>query len=88
MLQPRISAVETPGKGTLNLETLRRIAAAFDIGLIVRFAPVSGMVEWVEQFDPESFTVAQFAEDKGSERKTNAVRTRTQPRNQKEHGEL
>ncbi len=63
MLQPRISAMETPGKGKLKLETLRRIAAAFDVGLIVRLAPFSEMIEWVIKFSPDSFTVLSCEED-------------------------
>jgi transcriptional regulator with XRE-family HTH domain len=63
MVQPRISAIETPGKGKLNLETLRRLASALDVGLIVRFAPFSEMIEWVEQFSPDSFAVPSFDED-------------------------
>jgi transcriptional regulator with XRE-family HTH domain len=64
MLQPRISAMETPGKGNLKLETLQRIASAFDVGLIVRFIPFSEMVAWVEGFSPDSFKVPSFEEDR------------------------
>jgi transcriptional regulator with XRE-family HTH domain len=63
MAQPRISAMETPGKGKYNLETLRRLASAFDIGLTVRFAPFSELIEWTEQFSPDSFQVPSFVED-------------------------
>lgn len=63
MLQPRISAIETPGKGKLNLETLLRLASALDVGLVVRFAPFSEMVEWAEDFSPDSFNVPAFPED-------------------------
>ncbi|MBI3799144.1 MAG: helix-turn-helix transcriptional regulator [Deltaproteobacteria bacterium] len=63
MAQPRISAIETPGKGKLNLETLRRLASAFDVGLTVRFVPFSEMIEWVEYFSPDSFSVPSFEED-------------------------
>jgi transcriptional regulator with XRE-family HTH domain len=65
MLQPRISGLMTPGKTRPNIETLRRIAEAFDCGLIVRFAPFSELARWSEEFDPESFSVPNFDEDSG-----------------------
>ena len=65
MLQPRISGLMTPGKTRPNIETLRRIAEAFDCGLIVRFAPFSELARWLEEFDPESFNVPSFDEDPG-----------------------
>jgi transcriptional regulator with XRE-family HTH domain len=55
MLQPRISAMLKPGKTRPNIETLRRIAEAFDCGLMVRFVPFRELVKWSEQFDPDKF---------------------------------
>lgn len=65
MLQPRISGLMTPGKTRPNIETLRRIAEAFECGLIVRFAPFSELVRWSEAFDPETFSVPTFDNDTG-----------------------
>jgi len=65
MLQPRISAMERPGESKFNLETLRRIASAFDVALEVRFVPFSDLVDWSDQFNPESFRVSSFKEDAG-----------------------
>lgn len=65
MLQPRVSGLMTPGKTRPNIETLRRIAEAFDCGLLVRFAPFSDLARWSENFDPESFNVPSFADDVG-----------------------
>lgn len=65
MLQPRISAMETPGGARFTLETLRRLASAFDVGIMVRFVPFSALVDWSEQFSPDSFSVASFDEDAG-----------------------
>ena len=62
MLQPRISAIETVG-GNLRLDTLQRIAAAFDIALVVRFVPFSELVRWSDTFSPDDFTVPDFASD-------------------------
>lgn len=63
MLQPRISGLIAAGKTRPNIETLRRIAEAFDCGLMVRFVPFSELARWSEEFDPERFDVPSFAED-------------------------
>lgn len=60
MLQPRISALLTPGKVRPNIETLRRIAEAFDCGLQIRFVPFSELVRWSDEFDPENFSIPTF----------------------------
>jgi|HubBroStandDraft_5_1064220.scaffolds.fasta_scaffold108697_2 transcriptional regulator with XRE-family HTH domain len=72
MKQPRISAIENgSGKG-LNLNTLLRLASAFDVALIVRFAPFSELNAWVEGlpyrvdgFSPNDFHVTTFEKDPG-----------------------
>jgi transcriptional regulator with XRE-family HTH domain len=69
MLQPRISGLMTPGRTRPNIETLRRVAEAFDCGLMVRFVPFSELTRWSEKFDPESFHVPSFDEDIYAERK-------------------
>ena len=63
MLQPRISALLTPGKARPNIETLRRIAEAFDCGLEVRLVPFSALVHQSEIFDPENFSIPTFDEE-------------------------
>lgn len=63
MRQPRISAIEKPGKGRLNIETLERIAAAFDVGLQVRFVSFGGLIRQSERFDPEHFKIPTFEEE-------------------------
>ena len=63
MLQPRISALLTPGKVRPNIETLRRIADAFDCGLEVRFVPFGELVHRSESFDPDNFNVPTFDEE-------------------------
>jgi transcriptional regulator with XRE-family HTH domain len=63
MKQSRISAIERPGYGNLTLTTLKRLAAAFDVALIVRFAPFSDLVEWSENFSPDTFHVPCYHED-------------------------
>jgi transcriptional regulator with XRE-family HTH domain len=47
MTQNRISLLENPYKAKPTLTTLKRIAAAFDVALVVRFVPFSELVKWV-----------------------------------------
>jgi len=65
MLQPRVSGLMTPGRTRPNIETLRRLAEAFDCGLAVRFVPFSELARWSASFDPESFNVPEFENDIG-----------------------
>lgn len=64
MKQSRISLLENPNheKG-YQTETLRRIAAVFDVALIVRLGPFSEVVDWTENLSPESFTIPSFEEE-------------------------
>lgn len=63
MLQPRISDLMSPGKVRPNIETLRRLADAFDCALAVRFVPFSELKSWSDGFDPDAFDVASFQDD-------------------------
>lgn len=47
MAQNAISRLESPGYGKPTITTLKRLAAAMDVGLIIRFVPFSQMVDWV-----------------------------------------
>jgi transcriptional regulator with XRE-family HTH domain len=77
MLQPRISAMESPGAAKFNLETLRRLASAFDVALVVRFVPYSELVDWSEKFNPDKFNIPSFKDEqslKESARKVEEAR--------------
>jgi transcriptional regulator with XRE-family HTH domain len=63
MKQPRISAMEKPGATKFNIETLVRVAAAFKVGLIVKFAPLSEMLAWENGFSQDNFDVVTFERD-------------------------
>ena len=63
MKQPRISAIEKPGGANFTLETLRRLAKAFDVALIVRFAPFGELSDWSKQFNPDNFHIPSFKDD-------------------------
>jgi len=62
MSQPRIAEIEK-GKRSLNLETLLRVASAFDIGLNVFFTSFGELVDRNESFQPDSFNVAAFGDE-------------------------
>jgi transcriptional regulator with XRE-family HTH domain len=64
MKQERISAIENPNyKNAFTLSTLLRIASAFDVALIVRFAPISELVKWELSLSPEKLEATSFDED-------------------------
>jgi hypothetical protein len=63
MVQPRISAIEKPGYGNLNLSTLKALAAAFDVALVVRFAPFGELMRWSDTFSPDEFEVPSFDDE-------------------------
>jgi transcriptional regulator with XRE-family HTH domain len=63
MKQSRISAAETPGGVSFSLETLIRFAAAFRVGLQVRFVPYSDLLDWENGFSQDGFVVTPIEED-------------------------
>ncbi|MDO9531958.1 MAG: helix-turn-helix transcriptional regulator [Deltaproteobacteria bacterium] len=64
MKQERISAIENPNnKNAFTLSTLKRLASAFDIALIVRFSPISQLVDWELKLSHESLQAVSFSED-------------------------
>jgi transcriptional regulator with XRE-family HTH domain len=63
MKQSRISAIERPGAVKLNLETLIRLAAAFKVGLIVKFAPFGEMLDWENSFSQDVFNAPKIEDD-------------------------
>jgi transcriptional regulator with XRE-family HTH domain len=77
MSQPRIAEIERPGKRKFNLDTLLRIASALDVGLEVRFVPLTTIIDHAESFDPDSFSIPTFAEElEEAERQELAVKAR------------
>jgi len=47
MNQNAISRLESSGYGKPTITTLKRLAAAMDVGLVVRFVPFSELIDWV-----------------------------------------
>ena len=62
MRQERISALENPSN-TPNISTLKKIANAFDVGLIVRFISIGELLEWQINLSNESLNAPSFNED-------------------------
>jgi hypothetical protein len=63
MKQPRISAMETPGRTNFNLETLVRMAATLNVGLMVKFVPFSQMLKWENNYSQDVFDVTPIEKD-------------------------
>jgi len=63
MSQPRISEIERPGERKLNLETLFRLAEAFDVALQVRFVTFRDFVDSTDGVRLEHFSIKPFEED-------------------------
>ncbi|GEM_PF-467349 len=63
MAQERICAMEDPGYSGTTLKTLKRLAAAFDVALIVRFCPFSELTEWVANLNPDKITPLSFEQE-------------------------
>ena len=64
MKQSRISLLENPNyeKG-FRTETLLRVAAAFDVSLVVRFASFTEVADWVDKLSENTFAVPSFEQE-------------------------
>jgi len=62
MKQSRISAMERPGT-RFNIETLVRLAAAFKVGLVVKFVPFSEMLKWENGYSQDAFNPQTIDKD-------------------------
>lgn len=64
MAQARISVLENVNnEGAVNVRTLLKIAEAFDVGLIVRFAPFSELAEWSTRMQRSNHEVPTFDDE-------------------------
>ncbi len=63
MTQNQISRLESSDYGRPSITTLKRIAKAFDVALIVRFAPFSELVDWTADLAAETLDVKNFSSD-------------------------
>jgi transcriptional regulator with XRE-family HTH domain len=63
MKQEVISRFENLNNKSFTLKKLKQIAAGFDVGLIVRFVPISSIVKWVNNLPNTSLEVLSFEEE-------------------------
>jgi transcriptional regulator with XRE-family HTH domain len=61
--QKTISDFENPNYARYSLSSLKRLAEAFDVALIVRFAPFSDLVDWASNLSPDKFRVPARTKD-------------------------
>ena len=63
--QNAVYRLENPKAHKPNISTLEKIADFFGVGLIVRFAPLSEIVDWTLEMSPASMDVPAFDQDPG-----------------------
>lgn len=78
MVQERISVIENPDAGQPSVNTLLRLASAFDVALIVRCVPFSQLVEWAAGLTHENLAPPSFDADPGL-KPTRATPVETRP---------
>ncbi len=61
--QTAISRIEDPDYGKLSLNTLYKLAAAFDVALLVKFVPFSRLLSEFEDVSPEALEVEGFEDE-------------------------
>ncbi len=54
--QTVISRIENKGASNLTVQTLVKLAEAFDVALVVRFEPIDKLIEWVDDLSPEKLS--------------------------------
>lgn len=63
MAQARISVLEDQDYQKYSISTLKRIAAAFDVALIVRFVSFRELARWVTNLSSQDLAPPSFAEE-------------------------
>jgi transcriptional regulator with XRE-family HTH domain len=61
--QPLVSSWENPDYGRYSLGTLKDLAKAFDVGLLVRFVPFSKLVDWIVNLPNDAIAPPSFGEE-------------------------
>lgn len=77
MAQVRVSLLEDPDNAGMTLRTLKRLAKAFDVALVVRFAPFSELVEWTTELSFDDLAPESFTKDAGLHREGRRLRSST-----------
>ncbi len=67
--QSKISDFENPNyPSDLSLDTVKRLASAFDVVLVVRFVSFGDQISWVSDLVPGSLEVVSFSDDSQCQR--------------------
>jgi transcriptional regulator with XRE-family HTH domain len=61
--QAWIAKIENPNYTGFSLKTLKKLASAFDVAIIVRFVPISNLVKWELEISPESLQAVSYEKD-------------------------
>ena len=75
--QETISQWENPNYGRYTIKTLKSLASVFDVGLMVKFAPFSEVVEWNANLTPGQLAPPNFDEEDLARRTSGRVVTYT-----------
>ena len=62
--QESISQLENPDYGKHTISTLRKLADAFDVAILVRFVPFSELVEWTIELTPEKLAPPSYDKER------------------------
>jgi transcriptional regulator with XRE-family HTH domain len=63
MAQAWISKLESPNYSGFSIATLKKVASAFDVGLMIRFVPISQLVEWELGLSNDSLLAPSLEDD-------------------------
>jgi transcriptional regulator with XRE-family HTH domain len=61
--QSRFSLMEKPGYGKYSLNTLKKIASIFDVGLIVSFVPFGEMIDFTNAINNHRLAIPSFMQE-------------------------
>ena len=61
--QETVSQLENPNYGRYSLATLTQLAGAFDVALVVRFAPFSELVDYTVELSSEKLAPLSFEQE-------------------------
>ncbi len=61
--QSLVSSWENPSYGRYTMKTLKDLANAFDVGLLVRFVPFSKLVDWTVDITSDVIAPPSFGEE-------------------------
>jgi hypothetical protein len=68
MSQVQVSRLENPDYSGASLNSLKRIAQACDLGLIVRMGSFGEFVDWIVSMSPERLVPPNYAEEQEQRR--------------------